>query len=210
MKDISPVYRQSSRYAILLALALLLSSCARTPPPNLYQLSANDAGRPALQAGGIGKAVIGIGPLQLPEFLDRPQIVIRTGANQLQLVDGHRWAEPLADNIVRSLRENLAAILASERILHYPWGRAASVDYQIIIEILRFEGEGYSKAHLEAVWSIQGRQGKVLQPPRRSQYQLASRHPDCGGLVQAMSQTLSLICRDIAETILQIHDQGRL
>ncbi len=210
MKDMSQHRRQSCRCIVLLTLALLATGCTRTPPPSLYQLSANDAGRPAVQANGIGKAVIGIGPLQLPEFLDRPQIVIRTGANQLQLIDGHRWAEPLADSIARSLKENLAAILATERILHAPWSRTASVDYQILIEILRFEGEGYNTARLEAVWSIQGRDGKVLQPPRRSQYQLTSRHPDCEGLVQALSQTLSLLSREIAETISQVHRLGRL
>jgi hypothetical protein len=180
-----------------------MSGCARTSPITYYQLSAIDAGRPAMAAGAVGDAVIGLGPVRLPELLDRPQIVIRTGSNRLQLADDHRWAESLAENISRVLRENLAARLATERILYYPWSQAAAVDYQIVIEILRFEGEGYNEAHLEAIWSIQGRKGKILLPQRRVKYQVVSATPDFEGLVQALSESLSQLCREIANQLSQ-------
>jgi hypothetical protein len=205
MKAAAIVHHRVSRRLILLTIALLMAGCARTSPVTYYQLSAIDAGRPAAAASTIGDLVIGIGPVRLPELLDRPQIVIRTGSNRLQLAEGRRWAESLSENITRVLRENLAARLATERIVYYPWSRAAAVDYQIVIEILRFEGEGYDEAHLEAIWSIQGRNGKILLPQRRVAYQAAAAQPDFEGLVQALSETLSQLCREIADRLSQQH-----
>ena len=205
MKATSKPHLRPGRRLILLALALLISGCGRSSPVTYYQLSAIDADRPAAATGAIGDAVIGLGPVRLPELLDRPQIVIRTGSNRLQLADDRRWAESLAENISRVLKENLAARLDSERILYYPWSQAAAVDYQIVIEILRFEGEGYSRADLEAIWSIQGRKGKILLPPRRVKYQVTSATPDFEGLVQALSESLSQLCREIGRQVLQIY-----
>lgn len=121
----------------------------------------------------------------------------------MQLTEGHRWAEPIASNIARVLRENLAARINTERIVLYPWSKGAAVDYQIIVEMIRFEGEGYKEAHLAAVWSIQGRKGEILLPQRRSDYHITATQPDCEGLVQALSRTLALLCREIAEQVLQ-------
>jgi len=59
-------------------------------------------GPAAVAADAIGDATIGLGPIRLPELLDRPQIVIRTGSNRLQLAEDRRWAESLAENISAS------------------------------------------------------------------------------------------------------------
>jgi uncharacterized protein len=201
MTESFPLHLQAGRLIVVLVFALLMSGCARTPPVSYYQLSATDTGQTAAGASAIGEAVIGVGPVRLPEFLDRPQIIIRMGSNRVQLVEGHRWAEPLAENIPRVLRENLAARLGTERIQYFPWNQTAAVDLQIPVEILRFEGEGYKEAHLEVIWSVQGRGGKKLLPQRRAKYQVAAAQADCEGLVQALSRTLALLSREIAEEI---------
>jgi uncharacterized lipoprotein YmbA len=206
MKITKSAHRHGSRLVVLLASVLLMTGCARTPPVAYYQLSAVDSGPAAAGASPIGEATIGLGPVLLPEFLDRPHIVIREGANRLQLAEGHRWAEPLAGNIARVLRENLAARLATERIVHYPWNKGAAVDYQIVVEMIRFESEGYKEAHLAAVWSIQGRKGEILLPQRRSEYNVKATQPDCEGLVQALSQSLALLCLEFAEQVAQKHN----
>lgn len=200
MKDTPRTIRHSTgRLVVLLTIALLVSGCARTQPSSYYQLTAVDSDRPPINAGAIGRAVIGIGPLLLPEYLDRPQIVNRQGSNLLQLAETNRWAEPLAVSIPRAIRENLAAALATESIVYYPWSRA--VDYQIIIEILRFEGEEYREAHLEAVWSIEDREGNIVLPQQRSKYQVRATPADNEGLVQALSQALGRLSRQIAEEL---------
>ena len=192
-----------SRLLFLVVAILLTGCCARTPAVHYYQLAAADTDHALPAAKNIGDAVIGIGPVRLPEFLDRPQIVIRQGAHALRLSDRHRWAEPLADNISRVLRENLAVLLNTERLLLYPWGRSVAVDYQLLVEVIRFEEDAAGAAHLEAVWSVQDRRGKMLLPQRRSRYQVVASSPDPEGRVGALSETLHLLCRQIARELVQ-------
>lgn len=194
---------RNNRLVVLLVLALLTACCTRTQPVTYYQLSTIDADQTAVDRIAIGDFVIGVGPVLLPELLDRPQIVTRQGSNRLLLSDNHRWVEPLAENIPRVLRENFSVLLDTERFLFYPWSRTTPVDYQIIIDVIRFEGEGYGTAHLEAIWSIKDREGKVLLSQRRSTYQVATTSPDHDELVSALSETLSLLCREIAQELSQ-------
>ncbi|HBG18919.1 MAG TPA: hypothetical protein DDY32_06475 [Desulfobulbaceae bacterium] len=192
----------------LLGIFLLLSACGRTPPAAYYHLSAVDPGRQgspmeaigeAIGEAAIGEAAIGIGPVRLPDYLDRPQIVNLEGSNRLQLAEGHRWAEPLKVSIPRTIRENLATALATEKLFYFPWNQA--VDYQIPVEIVRFEGVGYQMAHLEAIWSVQDPQGTAILAQRRSEYRVPTGSSDSEGLVQALSQALGLFSREIAEQL---------
>lgn len=190
--------------ALLFALlALLLSGCARSQPTAWYQL---DAAAPRQSADTVvaRRMSIGLGPLVLPEIVNRPQIVTRSGASRVELADRHRWAEPLQDNIARVLRENLAILLGSEQIVAYPWSRDSGVDYQVAIEIVRFEGEGLAQARLEALWSVLDREGKTVVPQRRSRHEVPAATADHEGLVAAFSEALSRYCLEMATELARL------
>ena len=189
---------------VLLALALLMVGCARSVPVIYYQLSAEVAGETVAEAAAIGGRVIGIGPIRLPERLDRQQIITRMDANRLHLSDSHRWIEPLAKNISQVLRENLSKLLETEQFRHYPWSKTATVDLQLIVDVVRFEGEGYEVANLETIWSIQDGAGNTLLPQQRSGYQVKTPTPDHAGLVSALSETLNLFSREIAQELVRL------
>ena len=178
--------------------ALLLAGCARTAPVSYYQLSALDAARNA-SATEAGKMVIGIGPVRLPEYLDRPQIVTRQSANRLQLADNHRWAEPLGENIPRVLGENLSAQLGTDRILLYPWPSSRTTDYQLLVEVLHFENESDGAARLVALWSVKGRDGGIVLSERRSSHLAPAISRDQDGQVGALNAALGSLCREIAQ-----------
>lgn len=201
MKLKPPFSWRIRRLAVLLVLALLTAGCARTTPVTYYQLAVMDSGDPAGEAGSINGRVIGIGPVRMPELLDRPQIVTRLDANRLHLADGHRWAEPLTDSFIRVLRENLSLLLDTERILLHPWSPAAPPDYQIVAEVLRFDGDASGTAHLETVWSVRDGKGNIAVPSRRGRYKAAYSGPDHDGAVAALSETLALFSRDIARQL---------
>src|SRR5689334_10243728 len=63
---------------------------------------------------------IGLGPVQFPEYLDRPELVIRTSANAFELSEANRWAEPLADNFRHVLASDLTNLLGAANIVQYP------------------------------------------------------------------------------------------
>ncbi len=196
--------RPGNRFALVVVITLLLAGCTRTQPTNWYQLTA--AADEQIGTGTVttSRLIIGLGPIILPEILNRQQIVTRSGASRVELADRHRWAEPLQDNIARVMRENLAFLLGTEQILAYPWSRGTGMDYQIKVEIVRFEGRGLAQAQLETLWSVLDRQGKIAVPQRRSRQTVEAATADHDGLVQALNKTIALCCREVAAELARL------
>jgi len=194
-------------WLVLLGCILLLTGCARTAPVSYYQLSAQEAARNVLAGAEAGKMVLGIGPVRLPEYLDRPQIVTRLTANRLQLADSQRWAEPLGENILRVLGENISALLGTERILLYPWPTSRATDYQLLVEVLHFENESDGAARLVALWSVKGKDGAMVLEERRSSHLIPAPSRDQEGQVGALNAALGSFCREISQALMPLLGQ---
>lgn len=179
---------------------LLLAGCARTTPVSYYQLSARHAAPEDLASTETGQIVtIGLGPVRLPEYLERLQIVDRASANRLEMTDSRRWAEPLSEGLPRVLSENLALLLEPVSILRYPWPRSRPVDYQIIVDILKFEGGPGKMAELTARWQVLDGTGAARGGERRSNVRLLTAAPGTEGLVAALSDALWRLAGEIAD-----------
>ena len=127
-------------------------------PTQFYMLSAMNKpeGRPS-ETGRLTSAFIGVGPIVTPAYLDRPQIVTRRADYEVGLADFANWAEPLKDSLGRVLAENLARELKTESVVLFPWTREVPVDYQVQLEVIRFDGPLGQKTVLEARWMIYGK-----------------------------------------------------
>ncbi len=151
--------RQRLFGAALLAVMFVQSGCGTTSPTKFFVLSPA-ATLPAPAPDGTRVLRLGVGPLDLPEYLDRPQIVTRTANSELRLADDRRWAEPLRDNFT-------GPEAMTSRPPGYYRGTHVSVvavynqiDYQIIVKVLRFEGDTSGNVTLVARWTIPWRSGK--------------------------------------------------
>lgn len=103
------------------AALMLLAACGSSPQHNFYLLSAESRG------GATGQSPsLGIGPIEIPEYLNRSSLVFSRGSNQLHIASFERWAEPLDDGIQRVLGLNLAAQLGTQNIRPYPWQRLSA------------------------------------------------------------------------------------
>jgi len=103
----------SVRRVATLALAVALAACAGTlPQERYYTLSGPTTPPPAATAQGPSVFV----SVAVPEGVDRSPMVLRTGANQVEITDFHRWAEPLKAAIPRVLAANLARELGGARV----------------------------------------------------------------------------------------------
>ena len=102
----------------------------------------------------------------MPAVVDRPQIVVSTGANQVRLDEFNRWASPLQDNISRVVAENLVAMLGTPRVTLFPQTLSADADYRVAIEVQRFESTPGKSATLDAVWTVRRtKDGKTQTGP---------------------------------------------
>ena len=63
---------------ILPLVAILLAGCVRSPEPKYYTLTPVQDQFIGRRSTPAQKAVIGIGPVKLADYLDKPQIVTRT------------------------------------------------------------------------------------------------------------------------------------
>ena len=180
----------------------MLSGCASSPPVHFYQLSAEAA------ADGSGPATVGeelriaVGPISLPEVVDRPQLVVRSGPNQVTMIDEHRWVESLKGKIPRVIAENLGRLLATGQVWAYPQNATGSFDYRVLVDIQRFESTPGQMAAIDALWTIQrpSKEGTVSKTGRSTvQQPIAGQGYDA--LVSAHSRALAAISREIAEAI---------
>ena len=102
-----------SSAAILMILSF--TGCASSPSETFYTLSAGVPVNGATPANSESAYSIAVGPITLPEVVDRPQFVLRAGPNEVTIVELHRWAGPLRSEIPRTIADNLTADLNVKR-----------------------------------------------------------------------------------------------
>ena len=195
------MHRHAARFAALVlgAALLALAGCAQTSPTTFYILSSLPPATDESPATARDKLSLGVGPVTLPAYLDRPQVVSLASANRLQLAEFHKWAEPLQDNFSRVLAENLSILLATDRVVIMPQRRAMPIDHQITFEINRFDADLDGTVSLVARWKIFGKDGKKLLVTRKSSITEASTSGnDKEAVVAAMSRALGDFSREIA------------
>jgi len=123
----------------LLILPALTGGCSgRSAPARFYMLAAVPHSPVATPSTEPGRAPeLGIGPVTLPRYLERTNIVTRRGM-EMEVAEFDRWAEPLSESVPRAIAANLATLLRTERIVVFPWSNTASIERQIVIDVIRF------------------------------------------------------------------------
>ena len=182
--------------AAALAALLLAAGCGSTPRESFYMLEAPAAAPPASLTSSLA---VYVGPVVVPEAVDRTPMVIRTSPNQVDVEDFHRWAEPLKTAIPRVLAEDLMRELGTPRV---GASRAASllpVDFRIAIEVQRFESSLADGATIDALWTITPKNGTARTG--RTLAHEAVESPSHAAIAAAHSRALATIAKDIAAAI---------
>ena len=178
-----------------------LAACGTSQPTKFYLLSASAPGVPVTTASEL---TIGLGPVVLPPYLERREMVSRSSGNELNLATYHQWAEPLRDNVTRVIGEDLGRRLGSERIMPLPIKRslrkALPVDYQVGITVETFEKAPDGGVVLSAQWTILDGD-KNVRLLRRSEYRETPDTQDYAGQAAAQSRALGRLSDEIAAAI---------
>ena len=202
-------FQKTSR--LILTTAVLLVGCGSSPPPvEFYTLnSLSGMTQQASPTDANRNIQIGIGPVEIPEMLDRPQIVTRTGPNKLRVDEFHRWAGSLKERFARVLAENIGILLATDRVTIYPWEIDFKPNYRIAVDIRYFEGQLGENVILEAVWRVSGQEDQEIQIVKTSVIQETLSSPDYEALVAAKSQTIAQLSREIVKEIQRMQAGGK-
>ena len=184
---------------ILIMSTLGIAGCATTPPPTYFQLE-----EPAnVQLSGIERGIaVGVGPLTLPTYLDRPHIVTRATEHRLQLSEFNRWAEPLKESMLRVIAVNLSNELETTRVFALPRRQpVVPIEYKVEINVARFDGELGGEVILVARWILLGMEDQLIST-KVSIIREQSAGSDYDALITAQNITLSTLSKEIAEAIL--------
>jgi uncharacterized lipoprotein YmbA len=187
--------------AVTLGSSLMVAGCA-SQPSRFYLLSASPSTETAaLDTSGQQGPTIGVGPVTLPRYVDRPQIVTRTSPYEINVAEFDRWAEALDANFSRVLAENLSILLPSARVVMPPWPRATPIDYQISVDVTHFLSQVGADSVLIADWTLFKGEGQDALTSGKSRFSAAAGGQDYAAIVAAMSQTVASLSREIATAI---------
>jgi len=191
--------------SILLLLCLIPGGCIslepKPDPSRFFSLTPLPrTGQRAQDAAGTNALVLGIGPVKIPGYLDRQQLVTRVSQNRFAVAENDRWAEPLDENFSRVLSQNLSILLQTDRIVAYPWERSQQPAYQVQVEVLRFEPNAEQLVELWARWSIIDSTKKTISS-RESYLTHPARDKSTEASVAAMSDVVGGLSKEIAADI---------
>jgi uncharacterized lipoprotein YmbA len=176
----------------LLALGML-AGCASAPTQ--YHTLVPRAVAPTTPPAAF---VVEVLPVTVPPQVDQPQLVLRSGASDVQVLENQRWLAPLGDEVRGALSADITSALNTHDIygLIRPSG---STDIRIKVDIRRFDSELGGSATVEASWTLRkvdGTEGPSLACATRVSEPAGS---DYAGLVQAHQRALGRLSGVIAQ-----------
>jgi hypothetical protein len=177
-------------------LGLVLAGCATSPPARYYSLAPLQP--PAVMAASVPRFTVAVGPVILPDLLQRPQIATRTNDQQISFSDFHRWAGALADETKRVLVVNLNGLLAGLRAAVSTDDMAIDPDFRVVVNINRFDGLPGSSVWLNAVWTIKEQKEKMAIAVNQSMIEEQVSGLEYLDLVSAQSRAIGQLSRAIA------------
>jgi uncharacterized lipoprotein YmbA len=182
-----------SALAILTACSVL----APRPDPSRFFTLTPILEAPSASAALRGRA-LGIGPITLPPYLDRPELVIRVGPNEVRNSQFDYWAGSLKKQFESTLAHNLQILLSPSSIVFHPWFVATQPDVVVEVDVLEFERGPDGQAHLAARWRVR----KGAQVVRAAESRLAEpTAEEPASMVAALSKLLDRFSREIAEAV---------
>ncbi len=181
------------KHLAITALALLHFSCSNNGE-QFYVLNAAGSA-----PSGSGGTHVGIGPVRLPEYIDREEIVFQSSTNKIEVPTKQLWAGPLDKNVTRVLTTNVARELRSSNVVGYPWPNSSGMTYQVTVNIDQFHSRTGGDAILEASWRVHQAVGGKVVRERSEQFSRPVTQNGYEGIAAAQS----LLLQDLAEEIAQ-------
>jgi len=191
--------------ALISVICLLgLSGCislADTPAPRLYMLHALDKNQAVEQYSIPSDVIIAIGPIKIPEYQDRPQIVTQDKNRMLTMAQFDRWGEHLDRGMSRVILENLSLMLPGANLELFPVHYAIPLSYQVLVDVVKLENDLEKEIFFVAQWSIIDLKNKKMAFTRRAEFHQPISPASYTGLADALSAICVSLSGEIAKEV---------
>ena len=182
--------RRLATIAVPWALLLLVGGCS-SPISRFYSLTAAPT-----PAGTPSDLSVVVNPVIIPAAVDRAQMVVSVGKNQVFVDEFNRWVGPLQNGIARVVAENLVAMLGTPQVT-VSSQTLTLPDYRVAIDVQRFDSALGEAATLDAFWTVLRIKDGRSQTGRTSLREPTTA-PGYDGVAAAHSRALERLSRDIA------------
>ncbi len=182
---------------ITLSLPFAIVGCGTTPASTFYLLNAEASPFPSGSSPSLG-----VGPIEIPQYLNRNAIVYSREENRLHIAAFERWAEPLDNGIGRVLSLNLASLLDTKDVQSYPWTKSNTPTYAVEVTVLSLDANDKS-ATLVAQWHLYKAKNRetVMRRVTKLDEALTTSPVSVGDIAPAYSRLLLQLSEVIAKEI---------
>jgi len=183
-------------------IVFLLAACSTTPAVRYYTLNPfSEMQSDITQAVSGDTLAIGVGPVELPKFLDRPQIVTRKSQNRVEVSEFHRWAGSFSEDFLRVLAKNISMLLPADRVAAYPWTDQFSPTYSIQLIVEQFDGRFGGQVVLNVTWCVWNQKDTNQAIFKHTRINEPVSAGDYDALVAAQSRAIGTLSRAIVDEI---------
>jgi uncharacterized lipoprotein YmbA len=186
----------------IVCLALALSGCIsipNSPAPRFYMLRGLNEDRVSKKINNASDVLVGVGPVKIPEYLNRPQIVTLGKDKMIAFAQFDRWGESLDLGVARLIEEDLAVMLPEAKFTLYPWNSSIQIRYQVVVEIIQLDSELGNDMFLVAQWMVIDAKNTKTLIIKRSEF----RQPIIPQNYTGLAKTLSAGCASLSSEIAQ-------
>jgi uncharacterized lipoprotein YmbA len=189
-------------WTFVIGMVVFTGCRSKTPPVKFYTLSSITQTSEETSVTEVDQPIaIGVGPMEIPKTIDRPQIVVRINPNKLEVDEFQRWAGSLYEDILEVLTENLSILLKSNLVSAHPWEDFFNPDYRIVLDVHRFDGSLGDHIVLNVTWTITDGKGREALLVRKSIIREPVLGKDFEAFVEAKSRALATFSQEIAREV---------
>ncbi len=193
-------------FGTFLLITILTGCIGGTSPSSVYYVFTPAEQLQHQSYKKVLKIEVGVGPVTLPGFLDRPEIVTRQGENQLIVNEFHRWGDSLDAQINYVMAENLSARLETVNVIIYPWQRPLAPKYQIYIDFRQFDGKMGGSVTLKAIWRLVDTADDKRLITQQSLIVVPTSNNSFESYVAAQNDALEKLSNEIAKVLINTLD----
>jgi uncharacterized lipoprotein YmbA len=187
--------RRTAYLMVSIALVAAVTAGCASAPARFYSL---DSTATPDGAAPVNYPIM-VGPVSVPAAVDRPEFVVQTAPNRVDVDEFNRWAAPLNDAVAQVVAGDLVKLLGTPDVASAPMANFAPA-YRVTIDIQRFDSVPSQAALVEAVWTVHSTAGGETRSGRTvAREAVAGEGFDA--LAAAHSRALAKMSGDIAIAI---------
>ncbi len=148
---IEALSRVGLRQLLLVSIVSLLG-CA-SPREHLYTLDASSSELPpsVLSPVAMERPTVVVGPISIPQLVDRPELVVRESVYTVATIEQERWAAPLKEALPRLMAVEMQRRMPDKLFLTFSSAVIAAPVARVLIDVTRFD-VARDGANVDAHW----------------------------------------------------------